>query len=88
MYSFLPVRLISRFKYNTRECLAKVEAPVLIVHSPRDDIIPYAHGRKLFEAAREPKEFLEIEGGHNDGFVFARAEWVKALGAFLDRIKP
>lgn len=85
VYGFLPVRLISRFQDNTRECLPQVKAPVLIAHSPRDDIIPYAHGRKLYEAAREPKEFLEIAGGHNDGFVFTRPEWVKALGAFLER---
>jgi fermentation-respiration switch protein FrsA (DUF1100 family) len=88
VYGFLPVRLISRFKYDTRECLPHVKAPVLVIHSPRDDIIPYAHGRKLYEAAREPKEFLEIAGGHNDGFVFTRAEWAKALGAFLERAVP
>ena len=84
-YRFLPVRLLSRFKYDTRACVARVEAPVLVVHSARDDIIPYAHGRRLYDAAREPKAFLEIEGGHNDGFVFTRPEWVKGLAEFLER---
>jgi fermentation-respiration switch protein FrsA (DUF1100 family) len=88
VYRFLPVRLLSRFKYNTLERLAHVKAPVLVIHSPRDNIIPYSHGKKLFDAAREPKAFLEIAGGHNDGFVFMRAEWVKALGAFLDGLGP
>jgi fermentation-respiration switch protein FrsA (DUF1100 family) len=83
VYRFLPVRLISRFKYNTRECLAQVKAPVLVLHSPEDEIIPFAHGKKLFEAAREPRAFIELAGGHNSGFVFMRPEWVKALGAFL-----
>jgi fermentation-respiration switch protein FrsA (DUF1100 family) len=87
VYRFLPVRLLSRFQYNTRECLSQVEAPVLIAHSPRDDIVPHAHGRRLYEAAREPKQFLELAGGHNDGFIFTRAEWVKALGEFLDRVE-
>jgi fermentation-respiration switch protein FrsA (DUF1100 family) len=87
VYRFLPVRLLSRFRYNTRECLSQVEAPVLIAHSPRDDIVPHAHGRRLYEAAREPKQFLELAGGHNDGFIFTRAEWVKALGEFLDRVE-
>lgn len=86
VYRFLPVRLLSRFKYNTLECLPNVAAPVLVIHSPRDDIIPFSHGKRLYEAAREPKEFLEIRGGHNDGFVFMRGEWVSALGAFLDRV--
>lgn len=85
IYPFLPVRLISRFQYNTLECVPKVSAPVLVIHSPRDDIVPYAHGKKLFEAAREPRQFLEVRGGHNDGFVFMHPEWVSALGAFLER---
>lgn len=88
VYRFLPVRLISRFSYDTRMCLAQVHAPVLVIHSPGDDIIPYAHGQKLYAAAREPKQFLEIAGGHNSGFVFMRQEWVQALGEFLNRHGP
>lgn len=84
VYRFLPVRLISRYKYDTHACVQEVRSPLLILHSARDDIIPYSHGRRLFEAAREPKTFLEIDGGHNDGFVFMRPEWVKGLGAFLE----
>ena len=83
VYRFLPVRLLARFQYNTRECLGRVEAPVLIAHSPRDDIVPYAHGQRLYAAAREPKQFLELAGGHNEGFIFTRPEWVGALDAFL-----
>ncbi len=88
IYPFLPVRLISRFKYNTLECVPKVSAPVLVIHSPGDDIVPFSHGKKLYEAAREPRHFLEVRGGHNDGFVFMRPEWVRELGAFLERADP
>ena len=84
LYRFLPVRLISRLRYDTRARLRDVQAPVLVAHSPADDIIPYAHGQRLFAAAREPKAFLELSGGHNDGFIFARREWVEALGQFLE----
>jgi fermentation-respiration switch protein FrsA (DUF1100 family) len=58
---------------------------LLIAHSREDDIIPYSHGRRLFEGAREPKQFLEMTGGHNDGFIFMRPEWVTQLAAFLER---
>ena len=85
VYPFLPVRLLSRFDYNTRACLEKVEVPVLVAHSREDDIISYRHGRALFDAARGPKSFLEMRGGHNDGFLFSRETWAGALGAFLDR---
>jgi len=84
IYPFLPVRLISRYRYESLGRVAKMSVPVFIAHSPQDEIIPYAHGRRLFDAAREPKTFLEMRGGHNEGFVFAREEWVKALAAFLN----
>jgi fermentation-respiration switch protein FrsA (DUF1100 family) len=87
LYPILPVRLLSRFEYNTLEALSSVNAPVLIAHSASDDIIPYSHGRRLHAAAREPKAFLELAGGHNDGFVFMRPDWVNALGAFLEEAR-
>lgn len=85
VYPWLPARWISRIHYNNYANLEKIRAPVLIAHSPRDELIPYAHGRRLFEVAREPKAFLELSGGHNEGFVFARSEWVDAVQAFLRR---
>jgi fermentation-respiration switch protein FrsA (DUF1100 family) len=84
LYRFLPVRLISRFRYDTLQRLPDLHAPVLIVHSAGDDIIPFSHGQRLYAAAKAPKAFLEISGGHNDGFVYKRSEWVDAVGAFLD----
>jgi len=83
LYPFLPVRWLARIRYDTRENLRTVEAPVLIAHSPEDDIIPFEHGRALYAAANPPKQFLELAGGHNDGFIFMRESWVKALGDFL-----
>jgi len=82
-YPFLPVRWLARIRYDTREYLQSVSAPVLIAHSREDDIIPFEHGRALFDAANPQKQFLELEGGHNDGFIFKREAWVKALGKFL-----
>jgi fermentation-respiration switch protein FrsA (DUF1100 family) len=85
VYPFLPVRLLSRFEYDTRAYLLRANMPVLIAHSPQDEIIPFRHGRALFEAAPQPKRFLEMRGGHNDGFLFNDPEWSRALGEFLDR---
>jgi fermentation-respiration switch protein FrsA (DUF1100 family) len=56
---------------------------VLIAHSPEDEIIPFEHGHALFAAANPPRQFLELAGGHNDGFIFMRESWVKVLGDFL-----
>ena len=82
-YPYLPVRWLARIRYDTREYLQAIAVPVLIAHSPADDIVPFEHGRALFAAANPPKEFLELAGGHNDGFIFMRESWVNALGNFL-----
>jgi fermentation-respiration switch protein FrsA (DUF1100 family) len=83
LYPFLPVRWLARICYDTRVYLRAVSAPVLVAHSPDDEIIPFEHGRALFAAANPPKQFLELAGGHNDGFIFMRAAWVTVLGDFL-----
>ena len=88
VYWFLPVRLISRFRYDNLANLRAIRSPVLIAHSRDDDIVPFAHGQRLFAAANEPKQFLEMRGGHNSGFLFAREEWVQVLAGFLERHAP
>ena len=85
IYWFLPVRLLSRIGYDNLGNLKLINAPVFIAHSRDDDVVPFAHGRKLYDAAGEPKEFLELRGGHNEGFIFTRKESVAQLAAFLDR---
>lgn len=88
VYPFIPVRLLSRYRYDTLEVLPRVKAPVLIAHSRTDDVIPVSHGERLFAAASEPKQWLELAGGHNDGFLFTRPEWIQAVGAFLTQHAP
>jgi len=85
LYPWLPVRWLSRFRYDTGAKLAAIAAPLLIAHSADDEIIPYAHGRRLFELARKPKQFLELRGGHNDGFLVSGEHYVSSLDAFLEQ---
>ncbi len=83
IYPWLPIRLLARIRYDSRERLADVSSPVLVIHSRQDDIIPFAHGERLFAAARSPKQFIEIAGTHNEGFVFGREAWVRQFDDFL-----
>lgn len=84
LYPFLPVRWLAKYSYNTLGRLGDIHAPVLVVHSPDDEIIPYAHGQALYAAAPEPKMFLEISGGHNAGFLTSGARYVEGLRSFLE----
>ncbi|KAF0164421.1 MAG: Uncharacterized protein FD157_2028 [Rhodocyclaceae bacterium] len=88
LYPLLPVRLLAHIRYDSLTRLAQIACPLLVIHSRNDDIISFAHGRRLFEAARTPKQFLEIEGGHNEGFVFAREDWIRQLDGFLQQVVP
>jgi fermentation-respiration switch protein FrsA (DUF1100 family) len=84
LYPFLPVQWLVHFKYNTRKYVSNVSCPVLIAHSTGDEIIPYEEGRAIFEAAPEPKQFLEMRGGHNDGFIISGSTYVEGLRSFIN----
>ena len=85
-YPWLPVRWFARFSYDTSKALETVTCPVVVIHSPDDEMIPFAMGRRLFETARPPKRFAELKGTHNEGFVdnmtLYRSIWNDALTFF------
>lgn len=83
LYPYLPVRLLSRFEYATEEYIRGAKCPVLIVHSRDDEMMPFNHGRRLFEAVSEPKEFLEISGSHNDGFLVSGEKYTTGINSFI-----
>jgi fermentation-respiration switch protein FrsA (DUF1100 family) len=85
LYPLFPVRLLTRYEYNTRKYLQAATCPVLIVHSREDEIVPFEHGEQLYAAAHEPKQLLEIHGGHNTSLILSHDLWMKGVGAFLDR---
>ena len=88
LYWWLPARWLARFDYATRDDVARLHCPVLVVHSPEDEIIPYQHGEAIFAAAQAPKEMLRLRGGHNDGFMLSGEQYIQGLDGFLTRHLP
>lgn len=88
LYPLLPIRMLARIRYDSLTQLTRITCPLLVIHSRNDDIIPFTHGQRLFEAARPPKQFLAIEGSHNTGFVFGREDWIRQLDGFLRQALP
>lgn len=82
-YWFMPIRLLIRIKYNTAERLSNINCPILVVHSHDDEDIPFNHGQRLYQIASEPKEFLEIAGTHNEGFITSGALYEDGLNNFI-----
>ena len=83
LYPWLPARWLARIGFPTGDFLKSVSCPVLVVHSRDDEIIPFGHGLRLFEIAREPKRLLELRGGHNDGFLVSGQRYLDGLDAFV-----
>ncbi len=87
-YSFLPVRALATNQFDNEARVAEIEAPTLHIHSREDRIVPFKLGRRVYEAAAEPKQFLEIEGGHNDGFLVSADAYLRTIDGFLSEYLP
>lgn len=84
-HSWFPGRLAFGDSYDTASHLKKINCPVLIIHSKDDEISPYTQGEKLFKAANEPREFLEISGSHNEGFMESLVKYESGINTFISR---
>lgn len=82
-YPWLPVSLLLSDQFRTREIIADVDEPVLIVHGDRDSVIPVAHAEALFVLAREPKKFVRVPGG--DHHTLVRDGIYGLIADFLNR---
>jgi len=80
-----PAVWLSSFRYDAAARVRDLGCPKLVVHSREDRLVPFALGRRLFEAAAEPKEFLEISGTHNEGFLTSGTVYTEGLDDFLRR---
>jgi fermentation-respiration switch protein FrsA (DUF1100 family) len=83
LYPWLPARWLARIGFPAGDYLKTVTCPVLVVHSRDDEIIPFNQGLRLFEVSHEPKQFLELRGGHNDGFLVSGRRYLDGLDAFV-----
>jgi uncharacterized protein len=66
-WGWLPVGWMISQRFESEKKVAKIGSPLLVVHGSEDRLISPALGRRLFEAAQEPKRFILVEGGshHN-----------------------
>ncbi len=82
-YPFLPAQYFMRTEMNSLENVRDIRVPILFIHGSDDDIVPLALGKKLYEAANDPKEFYEIpEAGHNDIFWIGGNEYIQRIRSF------
>ena len=81
-YWWLPVDMLIRNPIHAGAAIRNYRGPVLMFHGDRDTIIPLPIGRRLYEMANEPKEFVLVPGG--DHFIFTEDTFAHEL-VFFDR---
>jgi fermentation-respiration switch protein FrsA (DUF1100 family) len=89
LYPFVPARLLTLDRFENMSRIAAIGAPLLILHGADDRIVPADHGRKLLDAAREPKRGVFIPNAdHNDLYAYGLVDHVRAFLADLDGPAP
>ena len=88
LFPYLPIKWIITIKYDALEKIKHVNIPKLIIHSRDDEIVPWELGKRLFEAAPQPKEFYQMQGTHNEAILMSKGEYNSKLGNFLDKYLP
>ncbi|MBD3161859.1 MAG: alpha/beta fold hydrolase [Candidatus Eisenbacteria bacterium] len=86
-YPYLPVGLLARIRYDSARKIPGIGSPKLFLHAQDDDVVPIALGRRLFDAAAEPKEFVIIAGGHEGPGWDPGTHYARSLRAFLDAVR-
>lgn len=86
LYPWLPVGLLMHYQLDTAEALSRVHCPVLVMHSPDDEIVPYQYGRKLYQQLNSQGEWFELAGGHNDAPWQAQPAYLPTVQQFVANV--
>lgn len=87
-YPLLPVGLICTHRYESLRRVGRISCPKLFLHGRDDELIPLENARRLFDAACEPKQFIETPGGHNTAGFEHNWEYTQMLDDWLARVTP
>ncbi|MCX7662018.1 MAG: alpha/beta hydrolase [Candidatus Omnitrophica bacterium] len=87
IFPFLDIfRWLITIKFDAENKIKEIKIPKLIIHSIDDEIVPFRLGKKLFESANEPKDFLSLRGGHNEAILSNKEEFIERIRSFLGKI--
>lgn len=86
IYWWLPVNLLMKDTFHSRDFIGKVQVPLLIQHGDADGIIPVTHGKRLFGMASEPKQLVIIPGAGHD-VISSPDVWAREIAFFDTHIK-
>lgn len=83
LYPYLPIRLFAQNHFDSIHKVGSLTIPKLFIHAVEDNVVPFSHGQKLYEAAAPPKTFLELHGGHSSAIFHDEETFLNGVQAFL-----
>jgi fermentation-respiration switch protein FrsA (DUF1100 family) len=86
VFKVLSRLVVMRYTFDTADSIRRVNCPVLVLHSPDDEIMPFQLGEKVFNAANQPKRFVRMRGDHNNGFLLTQPAYEQALNSWLQTL--
>lgn len=86
VFPTLPIHLAARRQFRSVDKVTELAMPKLFIHGESDEVVPVELGKRLYEAAREPKAFYLVRrGGHNDLHLHGGRRYLRRLSRFRDR---
>jgi fermentation-respiration switch protein FrsA (DUF1100 family) len=75
-------------EFSPKDSIAKITGtPLLVVHGQKDQVVPFAQGKQLFDLANEPKTLFDVkEGQHGDSLSRDAGAYRKKMLAWLDSV--
>ena len=84
---FAPLAPFVRTRYESLDRIPRLRMPLLVLQGDRDEIVPPVQGRRLFDAAHEPKRYFAIPGaGHNDTYLVGGEAYWRTIADFLEGV--
>ena len=84
-YPFMPTGWIVKDEYETKLKLKDIHCPIVFIHSKNDEVIPYEHSQYNYSVANEPKLFIDIRGGHANGFLLSKQQYIEGLQQAINK---
>ena len=83
-WGWLPVGWMISQRFDSSSKVAKIGSPLLVVHGSEDRVISPELGKRLFDAATEPKRFELVQGGsHHNTNSIGQAQYREAIKALF-----
>ena len=80
-FPFIPFAIINKFDFDINQHINQSKAPIILIHSEDDEIIPFRHALEFFNSLeRNNKKMIKINGNH-------RLSAFKSFPVYFDNIQ-